>query len=417
MNQIEILQMKHNKDVISTIMEFLQIHEILNSLIVCESWNQACGVMFFERLCKVRNTMNPTDYGNSSSVLLVVHDLDKLWKRNMYYRERIETMILSISSPLKQIQCIINYCNQSNIYHLQIEGWRMITQLFDENLCLRNKHKFPQITENDKFIGHILDEIDKYPHSKFCAIAAKTIGILSVNEHSRLKLAQLNCIPKLMKLLESDICINDTILTSCVIWSLVILSRPIGAIEAQEYETTDFHSAVRNTYQVIKLGAVPLILKIAKFHHKEPLILAKIFWLIVNLSLIGDTKQFIAENGGITIICDAMRNYKYAQELQYRAIFAIVNIGLNNAAKVNLLNEDIIKLLLNAIKQYQNDKKFVTMCLHAIRSIASGSEPAITKLNEHGAGLILVELARKYNEICMPLTHLIRHTINVFQLN
>lgn len=409
---IDSREMKYNQDVILSIMEYLYIEEIFNSFLVCRCWHCACDFTFFDRLQKSRNTMKSQDYGNGSSVMIDIRKLDQ-FKMHILYRERIENIIISKIDPFTKLRFIISYCcNNTNNRFIQIESWRFITQLFDEYLELNHKNKLP-IIKNQQFLKHIIKELNE--PSVHLQIVAKLIGILAINESNREIFAALHFIPKLLKALQDNI--ENKPMIACIIWSLVILSRPIGAVEAQEIDNYN-EKSLKIIIDIIQLNTVPFILKLAKYHKKEPLILSKVFWLIVNLSLIAETKKFIAINGGIEIICDAMKLYKDDKELQYRAIFAIVNVGINSIAKQRFLKQNGVELILNAMKhkQYSNDIKFLSMCVNSLRSLSSHSQLIVDHLIKNNAKTILKDIAEKYSEYHHPLSFSIQNTINTFQL-
>eukprot|EP01083_Nonionella_stella_P117379 349756_1 len=407
MSRVRSFEMKHSTDVVSLFMEYLPFRDLFQAQIVCKSWHMLNTKRFFHRLCSARNVSIPKDYGKGCSMVFHVKKLGELWRRHIIARETILNLILVQST--EPLHCILNYCckNTQN-YEIQVEGCRLITQMFDDQMQSVSEFHSPTII-SIAFMKHIVNALDRDINS--IQIASKTIGILSINEANRKTFAELRCIPKLLQSLSAHI--HNKQLISCVLWSLVVLSRPIGGIEAQVF---DFNNKeyMCNVLQLTRLNCVDIMLDIATLHSAESLILAKVFWLMVNLSLIDEAKERIIRNGSIEIICNSLRLYPNDKELQYRAIFAIVNLGLHPIAKERMLQQNGVQLIIQAMQQFPDDTQFLTMSLNATRSLSSQSPNIVHALIKTDAHELFQDIVDRYKLECRPLASLTRHTIQAF---
>ena len=112
-----------------------------------------------------------------------------------------------------------------------------------------------------------------------------------------------------------------------VLWTCVILCRPLGAQEGEAYSRTETKN-YRNINQMEKSNSITTVLFVIDRFENYPCVLAKAFWLIVNLSLIDQIKRYLIHQKIIQKICHAMKKYPNHRELQYRACFALINVTL-----------------------------------------------------------------------------------------
>lgn len=398
--------------------------------IVCKSWSITTDFPFFQRLCK--SLTLPQDLGYGPSVRFDIKP-STFWKRHLISKYRIDQIhrnsISNSGHSFGDIYTILECCSCSlyrHHYEMQIEGWRKMTEIFDDHTRICTKSKFiPPEIEHSQFLQHLVGAISSHLNMDHVQIAAKTIGILSINENNRGQFAKLQCIPILLQILNDAAfpnhnshrqqSMNRRPLMNCALFSLIILSRPIGAVEAQIFDVEN-PDILSNIQEMKDLESVPTLISIAQHYQDDPLILAKIFWLFVNLSLIDEVKLHIVRSGAMTIICNAMRTYPDDKELQYRSVFSIVNLGICRASKEAMLKEDGAILVLKAITQFQNNINILTMAVHAVRSLCSQFRPIRDAFLSHDAARILTETATKYENICEQLHSLLMHTMDTHQL-
>eukprot|EP01084_Bolivina_argentea_P068904 125427_1 len=403
--------MKHTTDIVSEIMQYLHFHEIFDILTVCKSWKETCDFSFFNRLCILRNEYSPIDYGKGESVPfnLQVYHTGNVWQKHIIARERIQHLLQNNST--NQLDHILNFCYNNTQTEFQVEGWRILTEIFDVKTVTNSNYITPKIT-NPNFIKQIIHHINKFD-SNHTQIAVKTLGMLCINESNRKRFAEMQCIPTLLSTL--SIYSHNKLLIACILWSLVTVSRPYGGIEAEVFHR-DEEEHTSNIRQLQQLKCVDLLFFIATNHPNKPLILAKIFWLFVNLSLLDEIKECIVRKDSIKLICNSLKLYPNNKELQYRAIFAIVNLGTHSLVKEKIVEENGIPLILQAIQRYTNDTKFLKMCINAIRALASRSQTIIDQLISRNAAEMFRDLVQRYESDCKSLSHLALHTIHAFDI-
>ena len=394
-----LAEVRHVEDIIASIMEYLSFAEIFTSMTVCKSWRNTCDFAFFNRLCSCRNQMIFKDYGKGKSVPFYLPYLRKHhWKRHVFEREQLQSIMPNDSS--QQICFVLHHCyNHTQNHPLQIEGYRLLTHIFDhQTQSIMSDFQSPRVTNTSfmqQLVSTISDDSDLYKTQ----IAVKTLGILCINESNRSIFSELQIIPRLMHILAKNWYLDSNqALISCILWCLVILSRPLGGIEAEPIlvEPMNDEEPLCNVLHLQKLQCTDLILRIAKKYHTKPLILAKVCWLFVNLSLNDTAKLDIIRNGSIEIICDALRSYPNEKELQYRAIFAMVNLGLHSKTKKIVLRDNIIPLILRPMKQYGDDPQILTMCMHCIYSLSCQCHEITHEMIKYDAPTVLREIAERY---------------------
>jgi hypothetical protein len=99
-------------------------------------------------------------------------------------------------------------------------------------------------------------------------------------------------------------------------WALVIMARPIGALEGSTFQHTQMHNT-KNIEEIVEGGGIELVLQVLTLHVDSPLVMAKAFWSLVNMSLYDPFKDKIIGGGGIHKIIEAMRRFPDHIELQY----------------------------------------------------------------------------------------------------
>jgi len=100
-----------------------------------------------------------------------------------------------------------------------------------------------------------------------------------------------------------------------------------------------------------------------------PAVLAKAFWLTVNLALVDEVKKKIIANEGIQSILRAMRRYPDHEEMQYRANFALINLCIRSPAKEIMVQENGIHLVIDAMQRFQDSFLMQKCCTNVIRSL------------------------------------------------
>lgn len=399
--------MKHNPDIICSFMSYLSAHDISRCVVVCRSWYNACDFGFYRRLFEKKQS--PSDFGKGCSVRFdigcnAIACKGQLcdWRRIIGAKSLIDRcQISNIDHSFDRVLSILFCCYAHRKNHsLQLEGWRQITTIFDAH---ENRERFvaPQITDLS-FLRRLVRGVDSRDLGE-AQIAAKLIGVLcDQNETNRAHLSRLGAIPKLLRCLIINVA--NTELVACILWSLVVLGRPIGAVEAQRYQVEDREKFLCNILEMRRLGIIDNLTRVTDTHSQSPLILAKVFWLMVNLSLLEEIKVSIVASGALSVICAAMRRFSEDKEVIYRAVFSIVNLGICEEAKHKLLAQNGVELVLDAVRRFPDDVKLLSMCIFAIRSMCSQCQPIATQFAANKVAQMLVGVARRHENLRRPVT-------------
>ena len=159
---------------------------------------------------------------------------------------------------------------------------------------------------------------------------------------------------------------------SCVCWALVILARPIGAVEGSTFLHTQFQNA-KNIEVIVEQEGIQLVLNTITSNCDSAETLAKAFWCMVNMSLYDKHKQTLIDAGGVQHILKALRNFPDHEELQYRACFAIINLAIKPHVKDLIRELDGIELVIKGMKRFPLYLSFQKCACVVLRSLAWNS--------------------------------------------
>lgn len=198
-------------------------------------------------------------------------------------------------------------------------------------------------------------------------LISKAIGILSLCELNRKEGSPLGFVHYLITIISKHK--NDDQVVGNALWALVIVLRPAGGVEGEQYSSTD----ERNFCKIIQFSSmqgIELLLSVIDKHGNEPCLLSKAFWLIVNLSLMDNIKMILIwEMSIIPGIEAAMRRFPNHEELQYRACFALINLASCPEAKRQIRDLGIISLVVRAAQKFPDSHLMQRTFCHVVRSL------------------------------------------------
>ncbi|ETO15587.1 hypothetical protein RFI_21779 [Reticulomyxa filosa] len=196
----------------------------------------------------------------------------------------------------------------------------------------------------------------------------------------------------------------DMVCLCSILWSLVVVGRPLGGIEGETYQMNTMRNcnvlllSMLNIHRVVCsiIKHYVILKKISAHHTSTPnfsfgynfnnwsndneqksdyanSILSKCYWLIVNLSLIDDVKKHLIGSGLIEHIVQSLQLYSSTtyKELQYRACFALINLCVRSPAKQQILRHCGIPLIIEAMNRFPTCCYFQKCCANLIRSLCS----------------------------------------------
>lgn len=196
-------------------------------------------------------------------------------------------------------------------------------------------------------------------------LSARAIGILSAHEGNREVL--MDAIPELMRRIRAP-SVGTTFLHEAL-WSLVILCRPRGGVEGRPF-TDDSFWQFRATHVVTFNDGVTALLKLIDDHRDHPMILSRVFWLLVNLCLCPSTKIKLQRRDVAQRVVDAMRRFPHHEELQHRAIFAAINLCVADPrGKERIFGTGVIGLMFQAMDSFPDSEAIHRYSCCVIRAL------------------------------------------------
>jgi len=164
---------------------------------------------------------------------------------------------------------------------------------------------------------------------------------------------------------------NDGQVVGNALWALVIVLRPEGGVEGEQYSSTDEKNFAK-IIQFSSMQGIELLSSVIDKYYNEPCLLSKAFWLTVNLSLMDNVKiMLIRESPIISGIECAMRRFPDHEELQYRACFALINLASWPEAKRQIRDLGIISLVVRAAQKFPDSQLMQRTFCHVVRSLIS----------------------------------------------
>ena len=182
---------------------------------------------------------------------------------------------------------------------------------------------------------------------------------------------------------------------------MVILARPIGAVEGSTFLHTQFHNA-QNIEVIVDQRGIQLVLETIASNRTSAETLAKAFWCMVNMSLYDKHKQTLIDSGGVQHILKALQDFPHHQELQYRACFAIINLAIKPSVKDMIRELGGIELVINGMKRFPKYLSFQKCACVVLRSLAwnSGSNPPLQPLPPSLLFIVFLCVAANVRIIC-----------------
>jgi hypothetical protein len=129
----------------------------------------------------------------------------------------------------------------------------------------------------------------------------------------------------------------------------------------------------KNIEEIVEGGGIELVMQCLELHAEHPLVLAKAFWALVNMSLYDPFKDKIVGGGGIQKIVAAMRRFPDHIELQYRSCFALINLCIKMVVKDLVRELDGIRLVIDGMTRFPKHLLFQRCACVVLRSLAWNS--------------------------------------------
>lgn len=363
------------------ICEYLQFKDVCNYSMTCTELLDLCN----DRQQYSLSTLPyvPLDRGDGLGCELVIQNISNHtvirndWRIAYCARETIYNRVYaqtkqylcksSESYVTEHIRIILNImcCNVRDINCVE-ESLRWIVQLHDTygDLLLA-----PQCS--DDTIKCIVSMYKRYSNkSSVIQMCSKVIGILSTQEYNRPKMTQYNGVKHLLQCITTHI--NDIKILANICWALVIIARPLGALEG----STFIHPAKQTTANInyiVDHHGIENIIYIIQQHKYSPHVLCKAYWCLVNLSIVQEHKQRAIELNAITLIIESLQLFPLHPQLQYRATFALINLAIRPDVKQQLRSSGGIELLLRGMKQFPTYRVYQKCACVVLRSICYNS--------------------------------------------
>jgi len=350
-------------DVIQRVFSFLPFESISLMSTTSKPWLSHCNR---ELDACARYAYSPKDVGTGLGVSLDLNSRAD-WKKACIAREQCYFGFAEEQSSEGKVQAILTGMvrNRTSSNFME-ESLRWITFLFDESEMTTAPELATEVLSN--LISYLTANIENVTAQQ---LGAKAIGIVALNEKNRERLPELGAIRLLCD--ASKMHLNTADVQTNICWALVIVARPIGAVEGSPFQQTHVTNSA-NINAIVDCSGIDLVLQIIRTHADKPSTMAKAFWCMVNLSLYEQHKQQIVDSHGVELILDALRNFPSNRELQYRACFAIINLAIKPDVKNRIRELNGIELILEGMKGFSECMLFQRCATVVLRSLAWKSQ-------------------------------------------
>lgn len=197
----------------------------------------------------------------------------------------------------------------------------------------------------------------------------------SIEEHNRSRLSRASAPRHLVQGLVK-FCDNEDLVCTAL-WALVIICRPLGGVEGETL-TSFVDENFANVKRLKDNGGVAVVIEMMRKEYREnPRVLAKAFWLVVNLALVEEVKAFMIDRHVIRAVLNALRYFPENRELNYRACFALINLSIRDAAKRQVFELDGVKLILGVMRKFKDSSLMIKCCCNVLRSLMVGDTHGI----------------------------------------
>lgn len=200
-------------------------------------------------------------------------------------------------------------------------------------------------------------------------VALKAVGVLCRNEQNRMALGGLGGVELLVSAL--TVYKHDPSVLEVALWSLVHHSRPVGGVEGQSFDISKSKDYAININRMWAMDCLGLCWDICLEHRDNPSVLAKVFWLSVNLSLPEQHKDSICSTPVVELAVDALRRFPTHWELNYRAIFSLVNICCYARIKEEFLSRSGFELLAKSMANWPECLTLQRTALNVIKGFTT----------------------------------------------
>ncbi|ETO24156.1 hypothetical protein RFI_13004 [Reticulomyxa filosa] len=345
------------------------------------------------------------------------------WKHRILIRECIQKSFEHTKDTFEQMEQIMAFMEfHSNDVSVQIEGLRWVIEIFEfspnkstqngcttlqtvlienNNLGKASSPKIPQCSPSS--LSSLVTILQQHMHQP---------SVVAIIKQNRQYIGGT----KAMKLFKNCISYNfEQVKKQWNAHCFDELSKnmPLGGIEGEAYqrnEIENYHNvSIMNNLRIhcsvlsiieyfvrakgqltpeTIVGEANFYLSDSVYFDSEPepslqdnaissdhahLVLSKCYWLMVNLSLIEETKKYLIDNHLIEYIVNSLQIYSSAlyKELQYRACFALINLCIRGHAKKQVLKYCAIPLIIQAMNRFSNCYYFQKCCTNVIRSLCA----------------------------------------------
>jgi len=257
---------------------------------------------------------------------------------------------------------------------LFIESIRWVVELWERATLIHGKDwdlRYP-MSVSGKYNRAALRLIEEAVQSKdrdTLLLSIKAIGILCRDERNRIKIGNSRGVETLVELLSSHL--NDTMVLELDLWSLVHISRPVGGVEGESYDVEEHTDYDININRMWRAGCLEKCLRICETHRDSPSVLAKVFWLIVNLSLPEERKDVVLAAPIVKHAVEALRRFPDHWELNYRAIFSLVNVCCYMPVKSEFTRHRGFKYLNAAMARWPQNYTLQRTALNVVKGFTT----------------------------------------------
>jgi len=201
-------------------------------------------------------------------------------------------------------------------------------------------------------------------------LATKAIGILCRDERNRVKIGNCQGVETLAELLQGTH-VEDPAVTELALWALVHLSRPVGGREGQSYNVEEHVDYATNINRMWDTDCLEKCLRICETHSDEPTVLAKVFWLVVNLSLPEERTERVLAAPIVRHAVEALERFPDHWELCYRAIFSIVNVCYYTPIKAEFTRREGFKHMSALMARWPRNYTLQNTALNVVKGFTT----------------------------------------------
>lgn len=121
------------------------------------------------------------------------------------------------------------------------------------------------------------------------------------------------------------------------------------------------------------------------------------------MAVIDSHKELLANEGVLEMLVLNLKNHKQEIKVLHKAIGAMKVLSLVDASKDRLVEDGAMDQIISIMKRYESEESsdtadFQETCLDAVQNFAFG-KTYVPKLYELGAGKLILDVMRKYDEI------------------